>query len=70
MYKSASSINPNKALPTFTITELMKTIDKENTMKAAREKCCISYREALIRITADFSSENMGLKSGRIFFEH
>ena len=38
MYKSASSINPNKALPTFTITELMKTIDKENTMKAAREK--------------------------------
>ena len=41
MHKYASSrnsVNSNKAMPTFTITELMKTIDKENTMKAAREK--------------------------------
>ena len=39
--------------------KIAKFQDKEKILKAAREKQKVTYKEALIRLTADFSMETL-----------
>ena len=41
------------------IVKMPKVKDKERILKAAREKQLVTYREVLIRLSADFSKESL-----------
>ena len=44
------------------IIKMPKVKDKERILKAAREKQLVTYREVLIRLSADFSKESLQAK--------
>ena len=46
-------------MPRHIIIKLAKIKDKENLLKAAREKQQITYKETPMRLTADFSAETL-----------
>ena len=52
-------INPRRNTARHIAIKLAKIKDKENLMKAAREKQQITYKGAPIRLTADFSGETL-----------
>ena len=52
-------INPRRNMPRHIVFKLAKIKDKEKLLKAAREKRQITYKGTPIRLTADFSSENV-----------
>lgn len=54
-------------MPTHVIIKLLKAKDKENILKAAREKQHFTYRGRAIQTTVAFSSENMEV--GTRFFK-
>ena len=49
----------NYLYPRHIIIKMAKFKDKERILKAAREKQEVTYNEALIRLTADFSTETL-----------
>ena len=52
-------INPRRNMPRHIVIKLTKIKDKENLLKATREKQQIIYKETPIRLTADFSAETL-----------
>ena len=46
------------------IIKLPKIKDKERILKAAREKETVTYKEVLIRLSADFSKETLQTRRG------
>ena len=51
--------NSKGSTPIHIIIKLPQAKDKENILKAAREKVLITYKGSSIRLTADFSSETI-----------
>ena len=56
-------MDPKKHTPRHNIITLPKIKDKERLLKAAREKDRVTYKGLPIRLSADFSKEN--LQTGR-----
>ena len=52
-------MNPKKPTPKHIIIKMPEVKYKESILKAAREKHLVTYREALIRLSADFSTETL-----------
>ena len=52
-------INPRRNTPRHIVIKLTKIKDKENLLKATREKQQITYKGTPIRLTADFSAETL-----------
>ena len=52
-------INPRRNMPRHILIKLTKTKLKERILKAAREKQQVTYKENLIRLTADLSAETL-----------
>ena len=52
-------INPKRNTPRHKLIKLSKIKDKENILKAAREKQQITYKGISIRLTADLSAETL-----------
>ena len=52
-------LDPREHTPTHIIITLSKIKDKERILKAAREKQLITYKEAPIRLSVDFSTETL-----------
>ena len=50
-------MNPRRPTPRHIIIKIGKFKDKERLLKAAREKQLVTYNRALIRLSADFSTE-------------
>ena len=50
-------MNPRRPTPRHIIIKIGKFKDKERILKAAREKQLVTYNRALIRLSADFSTE-------------
>ena len=50
-------INPRRNTLRHIVIKLMKTKDKDEILKATREKWQITYKGTLIRLPADFSTE-------------
>ena len=57
-------LDPGNHTPRHIIIPLPKIKDKERILKAAREKETVTYKGVLIRLTADFSKENLQAISG------
>ena len=55
-------INPRRNMPRHILIKLTKTKLKERILKAAREKQQVTYKENLIRLTADLSAETLQVK--------
>ena len=52
-------INPRRNTPRHLLIKLTKIKDKENILKAAREKNQVTYKGTPIRLSADFSAETL-----------
>ena len=57
-------MDPRKHTPRHIITTLPRIKDKERILKAAREKETITYKGVPIRLSADFSKENLQARRG------
>ena len=57
-------MDPRKHTPRHIITKLLKIKDKERILKAAREKETVTYKGVPIRLSADFSKENLQTRRG------
>uniref|UniRef100_A0A8D0ZQR7 L1 transposable element RRM domain-containing protein n=1 Tax=Sus scrofa TaxID=9823 RepID=A0A8D0ZQR7_PIG len=55
----AYKINPRRNTPRHILIKLTKIKDKENTLKAAREKKQVTYKGTPIRLSADFLAETL-----------
>ena len=63
-----NKMNPNRSTPRLTIIKMAKMKDKKRILKSAREKQRVSYKGTPIRLSADFSAENLQAKgSGMIY---
>ena len=52
-------INPRRNMPRHILIELSKFKNKEQILKAAREKQQVTHKGILIRLTADLSAETL-----------
>ena len=52
-------LDPRRNTPRHIIITLAKMKDKERILKAARKKERVTYKEVPIRLSADFSKENL-----------
>ena len=50
-------MNQKRPSPTYILIKMAKFKDKEEILKAAREKQLVTYKGAPIRLAADFSTE-------------
>ena len=50
-------MDPKRTTTRHVIIKMPKVEDKERILKAAREKQLVTYKEAFIRLSTDFSSE-------------
>ena len=57
-------LDPRRNTPRHIIIKLPKIKDKEKILKAAREKKTVTYKGALIRLSADFSKETLQARRG------
>ena len=57
-------LDPRRNTPRHIIIKLPKIKDKERILKAAREKETVTYKGASIRLSADFSKENLQARRG------
>ena len=57
-------MDPRKQTPRHIIIKLPKIKDKEIILKAAREKETVTYKGVPIRLSADFSKENLQARRG------
>lgn len=60
--KNPSRINKERSTYRRIIVKMLKANYKEKILKAAREKCLITYKGILIMLTADFSQETLGAR--------
>ena len=51
--------NPKRPISRHILNKMAKFQDKEKILKVAREKQAVTYKGALIRLTADFSTETL-----------
>ena len=61
-------INPRRNTPRHILFELTKIKDKENILKAAREKKQITYKGTPIRLSADFSAETLQARGSSMIY--
>ena len=54
-----NKMNTNRPTPRHIIIKTAKVKDKQKILKAARKKQRVSYKENLIRLSADFSTETL-----------
>ena len=52
-------MNPKRTTPRHIILKMHKVKNKERLLKAAREKQLVTYKRAPIRLSADFSTDNL-----------
>ena len=52
-------LDPRRNTPRHIIIRLPKMKDRERILKSAREKERVTYKEVPIRLSADFSKENL-----------
>ena len=52
-------MNPKRPTPRHFIIKMAKFKDKERVLKAAKEKQLLTYKGALIRLSADYSTETL-----------
>ena len=52
-------MNPKRPTPRFIIIKILKAKDKGRILKAAREKQLVTYKGALTRLSANFSTETL-----------
>ena len=57
--KAQINMNPKRPSPRHIIIKVAKFKDKEKILKAAWEKQLVMYKCALIRLSADFSTETL-----------
>ena len=57
-------MDPRRNTPRYIIIKLPKIKDKERILKAAREKETVTYKGVPIRLSADFSKEDITGKKG------
>ena len=57
-------MDPRKHTPRHIIITLFKIKDKERILKAARGKETVTYKRVCIRLSADFSEENLQARRG------
>ena len=57
-----NKMDAKKPTPRNIIIKMPKVKDKKRTLKAAREKQLVTYREVPIRLSADFSKETLQAK--------
>ena len=57
-------LDPRKHIPKHIIITSLKMKDKERILKAAREKERVTYKGVPIRLSADFSKQNLQCKKG------
>ena len=50
-----NKLGPKRTTPRHIRIKMSKVKDKERFLKAAREKCFLTYRKVLIRLSDDFS---------------
>ena len=55
-------MNPKRPTPTHIIIKMPNFKDKERILKAAREKQIVTYKAALIRLSADFSTQTLQVR--------
>ena len=60
----AKKLDPRRNTPRHIIITLPKMKDKERILKAAREKNTVTYKGVSIRLSADFSKENLQARRG------
>ena len=58
-----NKMNPKRLTPRHLIIKMPKVKDKERLSKAAREKQLVTYKEVPIRLSADFSTETLQVRS-------
>ena len=54
-----NKLDPKRTTPRHILIKMPKVKDKENILKAAREKQIVTYRGFPIRLSADFSKETL-----------
>ena len=57
-------LDPRRNIPRHIIITLHKMKDKERILEAAREKDTVTYKGVPIRLSADFSKENLQARRG------
>ena len=57
-------VDPRRNSPRHFIITLPKIKDKERILETAREKDTVTYKEVPIRLSADFSKENLQARRG------
>ena len=60
----SKKLDPRKHTPRHIIITLPKIKEKERILKAAREKETVTYRGVPIKLSADFSKENLQARRG------
>ena len=60
--RAPNKLNPNRPTERYIIIKMAKVNDKERILNAAREKQSVTYKETLIRLSADFSTETLWAK--------
>ena len=65
----SKKITPKRPTPRHFIIKMVKFKDKERILKAVREKQIVTYKEAMIKLSADFSTETLQVRreSNEIF---
>ena len=54
-----NKMDPKKPIPTHIAIKMPKVKYKKRILKAAREKQVVTYKGVLLRLGADFSTENL-----------
>ena len=62
-------LDPSRNTPRHFIIKLLKIKDKERILKAAKEKETVTYKGVPIRLSADFSKENLQARRGWKVFQ-
>ena len=60
----SKKLDPRRNTPRHTIITLLKSRDKERTLKVAREKETLTYKGVPIRLSADLSKETLQARRG------
>ena len=63
-HRAPKKLDPRKHTPRHIIITLPKIKDKERTLEAAREKEIVTHKGVPIRLSADFSKENLQARRG------
>ena len=59
MHRVSNKMNPKGPTPRHIIIKMPTVRDEERILKAAREKQLVTYKGALRRLSADFSTETL-----------